>query len=1542
MKLRKIARYALSSIALILFMLIWLFPIDSYAYSYGGKGAISAGGSAYTTQSTSWALDTYSFTPTTTGYYTFYSANKSAGDPYFYLIPSSPSSYYSYAVNGLTSAGCRNDTTKAYCLAYDDDTNGDLNFSTTYWCTAGTTYYCFLTGYNTNLTTYYFYVSGVNYSYASLNKQSGSGGTSYYYGGTANYINSAGTRNTSTTYWLSSASTSTTSSITIPTRTGYTFGGYYTSTGGAGTQYINSAGTILGKYSGTLYAYWIKNTNYIYYNYDGGTAGTYNPASASYDTAFYVSAPTRTGYTFAGWSVSGGLNVSTAMSGTSSAPTTAVTTNSQLSANGPSGNVYFMNLNPTNGAAVTLKANWTLNTYYISYNYNGGTKGTYNTSAVNYGYTARVSAPTRTGYTFAGWTVSNLTTSTALYGTSTSPGTAISSATQKCVSGTSDLYFMNLTTTQVATVTLTANWTANLCAVAYDYNGGTAGTTNPSVATYDSAFYVSAPKKAGYIFAGWSVANGLNVSTAVSGTTGTPTTQITSSSHLSLNGATGNTYFKNINPIGTTVVLKANWTAITYNVTYALDGGTAGTYPGANTVPYDSSVYVSVPTKKGYTFAGWTVTGLNTATALYGTTSTPTTPITSSTQKCIGASILYFKNLTETSGGAVTLTANWTPNIYNITYNYASGTKGTTSPATASYDSTFYVSAPTRPGYNFTGWTVTTGLDVVTASYGTTSANLAITSSALKCVNGTSGNVYFKNLITTSGGAVTLTANWSIASYTITLNPQSGSGGVASTTATFGSSMPTVTVPSRTGYIFGGYFTETNGAGTQYYTAAGAAYRSCDLTAATTLYAKWTAINYTIAYDYAGGSKGDIAPATATFDTAFYVAAPKRTGYTFTGWTVTGGLNAATAKYGSSASPATAISDATTMCTNTLNVAAGDVYFKNLSITNSGTVTLTANWKALTSVVTLNPDTGNPGSTSVTATYGSGMPKATMPTKQYYTFHGYYTQLDGGGTQYYNADGSSTRAWNIVGNTTLYAYWTINAYDLTLNNSGVANTKVMMIYGELLPSTVEIPVKVGYEFRGYYEKANGQGISYYDADGQRTYGSKWQTDAALTVYAYWIKGKNQVTVDPKGGSWTDTDKTVYTQAHTFEQYGNSKKTIPNPTKDGYLFVRWEIVAGDGGKIEGNTYTFDIGSAVTLEAKWGPIPKTSFEKVTEANVESKDNKAADLKEIFEDFAEEDNKGVTQEDVLNSKDLELNLTVTDITNTALGAADIKKTAQGEVVKYYDITVTKLLTGFDDVVKEVSLVEIKKAIQIIIPIEGELVGKTGYAVYRYHDGVAERLSVDTKAEEYYTVSEDNTQIIIFTRKFSTYGVVINEISIEDTRAKYNSGDVDILGKIRQGADAVYKIDITWGAMVFDFETGRQWDAQKHAYDGEKVDVWRAEGYENGNNEIIIANHSNADVYVDFNTSSLIEGVDLSVKEENVEDAADAENLLIEKVPTEGAAAPEKSVFLRLLGVPLINVESQIDEVKRLKDLGRYSKAGVITITVRPNTEKIGRAHV
>ncbi len=83
----------------------------------------------------------------------------------------------------------------------------------------------------------------------------------------------------------------------------------------------------------------------------------------------------------------------------------------------------------------------------------------------------------------------------------------------------------------------------------------------------------------------------------------------------------------------------------------------------------------------------------------------------------------------------------------------------------------------------------------------------------------------------------------------------------------------------RTGYTFQNWSTQQNGGDTTYQDGA-------DITTANdvTLYAQWKANEYDITYKLNGGTAGENAPDTHTYDTATTLVAPTRTGYTFGGW----------------------------------------------------------------------------------------------------------------------------------------------------------------------------------------------------------------------------------------------------------------------------------------------------------------------------------------------------------------------------------------------------------------------------------------------------------------------------------------------------------------------------------------------------------------------------------------------------------------------------------------------------------------------------------
>lgn len=186
--------------------------------------------------------------------------------------------------------------------------------------------------------------------------------------------------------------------------------------------------------------------------------------------------------------------------------------------------------------------------------------------------------------------------------------------------------------------------------------------------------------------------------------------------------------------------IVVNYTKAAQNVTVTFNANGHGTAPAQQTIQSGGKVtQPTAPTATGWTFGGWY-----------------------KEQACTNA----WNFSTDTVSTNTTLWAKWTATTYSISYTLNGGTHGTTHPTSGKYDTAFSVSAPTKTGYTFTGWTVTSGLNTSTAKWGTTSSpSTAISSSSTLCVNGTNA-VYFKN-INAASTAVTLTANWSINSYTV-------------------------------------------------------------------------------------------------------------------------------------------------------------------------------------------------------------------------------------------------------------------------------------------------------------------------------------------------------------------------------------------------------------------------------------------------------------------------------------------------------------------------------------------------------------------------------------------------------------------------------------------------------------------------------------------------------------------------------------------------------------------------------------------------------
>lgn len=189
---------------------------------------------------------------------------------------------------------------------------------------------------------------------------------------------------------------------------------------------------------------------------------------------------------------------------------------------------------------------------------------------------------------------------------------------------------------------------------------------------------------------------------------------------------------------------------------------------------------------------------------------------------------------------------------YTLTYNGNGGTVlgNSSTSTTVNVGSSVTLPSATRSYYSFSGW--------YTASSGGTYL-------------GTTGGSY------TPPSDITIYAQWSAISYTVSFNANGGSVSPTSASGTNsgGVVLPT---PSRTNYSFLGWYTASSGG--SYVGGGGSAYYP---TSNTTLYAQWQIITYTVSWNANGGS---VSPTSSSVNAGSSVTAPTptRSGYTFNGW----------------------------------------------------------------------------------------------------------------------------------------------------------------------------------------------------------------------------------------------------------------------------------------------------------------------------------------------------------------------------------------------------------------------------------------------------------------------------------------------------------------------------------------------------------------------------------------------------------------------------------------------------------------------------------
>ena len=540
--------------------------------------------------------------------------------------------------------------------------------------------------------------------------------------------------------------------------------------------------------------------------------------------------------------------------------------------------------------------------------------------------------------------------------------------------------------------------------------------------------------------------------------------------------------------------LVAKYQIKSYVVNAVSDDTTKGTVsPTGQTIEHGKNATVTATRKTGYKLEGW----------YNGTTK-------------VSSSNTY----TFAPTANITLTAKWS--VYNITIpvSVSPTGAGTTSPSpfTGQEGSYAYITATPVTGYEFAYWT-----------------------------DGVDNTHYVNNPQRVRMLSVkTLTAYFTLKSYTVTWNANGGTVSPASTTKTYGSTLGTLPTPTRAStaeysYTFAGWFTAATG-GTQI-TA------STTVTKDVTYYAHWTETRRSYTATFNGNGGGTPSPSTITkeYNTALGILPTcTRTGYTFLGWY-------------------TASSGGTKISTTTV-------------VTKD--ITYYAQWSINSYTLTFNPNGGTVTPTSKNLEYNSVYGTLPTPTRasdaQYtYTFAGWYTAATEG-TQVTAATKMAAK------DTTVYAHWTSNTRSYTVSYQttyGTLNrTSQSVAYNSKGSCTLTMPdntAEFTYTFVGWYTAANGGGTKV---------GSKLTLETpaikgTVTYYAYVTRSTKSYTHTFNANGGGTVSPATITKA-----YNTALGTLPTVSRTGYTFVGWFDTSAASGGTQATTTTKVTGTK-TWYARW---------------------------------------------------------------------------------------------------------------------------------------------------------------------------------------------------------------------------------------------------------------------------------------------------------------------------------------------------------------------
>jgi len=480
-----------------------------------------------------------------------------------------------------------------------------------------------------------------------------------------------------------------------------------------------------------------------------------------------------------------------------------------------------------------------------------------------------------------------------------------------------------------------------------------------------------------------------------------------------------------------------------------------------------------------------------------------------------------------------------TPNPYTVVFN-ANGGSGTMNPQSFTYDEAkaLTLNSFTKVGHAFSGW-----------NYG--------------------GHTYadgevVSNLTTVAGREVTFTAVWSANTYTITLDAgEADTPGTASVQATYGSVFPSpITLPTRGGYRFKGYYTQQEGAGDPCYLANGNPCTS-SLSSNATIYAWWEQIPvYNVTFRPLGGTFSNGWTVLTNYTEGVGLTLPTKNDITrdnkdFGGW-----------------------------------FEEDDIGFMNriYSITSSdrGDKSYRARWLDKSYTVEFK---SNGGSGSGTQDFSMGESQALKDVADMYirrpgySFKEWSRNADGSGDCYANGEIIDGNLTDVAGDVVvLYAQWAPNPYEVAFHPNGADGGETMGNQSFVYDVTQHLDaVEFTYTGRAFERWSSDTNYNYqtkYYADGAEVANLTTVSNAVVNLYANWTGIVYTVSFDANGGTGA--------MAPVPCTY-NVPTNLPACafTRDGWGFKNWTNAVGEAfvDRARVTNLTATAGADVALFACW---------------------------------------------------------------------------------------------------------------------------------------------------------------------------------------------------------------------------------------------------------------------------------------------------------------------------------------------------------------------